>query len=120
FKNEAESFLRAHIMHIVLTQAPEARSLVTLRRQLTGPFPEWQKLLAAMAACEACGGLIAAAANNMLRRLTQAGEEYSGVHSSMTECTSFLDDPIMQKALGSSSANFSVLKGDQNGAPIPG
>ena len=120
FKNEAESFLRAHIMHIVLTQPPEARNLVTLRRQIMAPFAEWQKLLAYMAANGACGGLIAGAGNNMLRRLMQAAEEYSGVHSSITECTEFLDDPIMQEALGSSSANFSVLKGLQNGAPVPG
>lgn len=120
FKNEAESFLRAHIMHIVLTQPPEARNLVTLRRQIMCPFAQWQKLLAAMAANEACGGLIAGAGNNMLRRLMQSAEEYSGVHSSITECTRFLDDPIIQEALGSSSADFSVLKGLQNGSPVPG
>ena len=120
FKDEAQSGIRAFLMHIVTTEAPEDRTLLTLRRYITRTGDEWNALIAAMQENEAAGGLIAREAAQLERRDLQAAEEFSAILSTMKQDTNFIEDPVMQKALGGSTADLAALKGLQGGTPIPG
>ena len=120
FKDEAQSGLRAFIMHIVLTEKPERRNLVTLRKYVTAKAEEWGALLEAMQANPAAGGIIAREAAQMERREAQAPEEFSAVLSTMKQDTNFIEDPVLQKALAASSADLSALKGIARGRRVKG
>ena len=65
---------------------------------------------------KAAGGVIAREAAQLERREFQAAEEFSAIRSTMKQDTNFIEDPVMQKALGASTADLAALKGLQNGA----
>lgn len=50
----------------------------------------------------------------MERREAQAPEEFSAVLSTMKQDTNFIEDPVMQRALAGSTADFTVSIGVQN------
>jgi type IV secretion system protein VirD4 len=120
FKDEAQSGIRAFLMHICTTEAPQQRNLLTLRKYVTHEEENWTALLAAMKGNEAAGGVIAREAAQLERRETQAPEEFSAILSTMKQDTNFIEDPVMQRALGASNADLSALKGMRGGAPLPG
>ena len=120
FKDEAQSGLRAFLMHIMTTEEPAQRNLVTLRRYITHTEDDWNALIAAMKANQAGGGVIAREAAELERREVQAPEEFSAVRSTMKQDTNFIEDPVMQKALGASTADLAALKGLKGGAKLPG
>lgn len=120
FKDEAQSGIRAFLMHIVTTEAAARRNLLTLRQYITAQEQDWTDLLAAMMGNEAAGGVIAREAAQLERRQQQAPEEFSAILSTMKQDTNFIEDPVMQKALGASNADLAALKGLQAGAALPG
>lgn len=120
FKDEAQSGLRAMIMHLVTAEPPARRNFLTLRQYITAQAHEWAALIAAMKANNAAGGAIAREAAQFERREVQAPEEYSAIISTMKQDTNFIEDPVMQKALGGLSADLAALKGSLNGKEIPG
>jgi len=120
FKDEAQSGIRAFLMHIVTTEEKERRNLLTLRQYITSTGDNWDALIAAMKKNKAAGGLIIREAAQLERRDLQAAEEFSAIMSTMKQDTNFIEDPVMQKALGASTADLAALKGLQGGARIPG
>lgn len=120
FKEEARSGIRAFLMHIVTAEPEERRTLLTLRQYITATSEEWEALLAAMKSNIAGGGLIAREAEQHERRETQAAEEWSAILSTMKQDTNFIEDPVMQRALASSTARLSELKGFRKGRALPG
>jgi type IV secretion system protein VirD4 len=120
FKDEAQSGLRALIMHIVTREPAARRNLLTLREYVTAPADEWEKLVAAMQGNDAAGGLVAREAVQMERREAQAPEEFSAIHSTMKQDTNFIEDPVLQKALAASNADLSALKGAAAGRKLAG
>jgi type IV secretion system protein VirD4 len=120
FKQEARSGIRAFLMHIVTTEPPARRNLLTLRKYICAEAPAWGALMAAMKLNKAGGGLIAREAAQFERREGQSPEEFSGVVSTIKQDTNFLEDPVMQRALSGESADLSVLKGRKDGKRIKG
>lgn len=111
FKNEAQSFFKALIMHIASTEPLETRNLLTLREYITADQDTWEKLIRAMKANDIGGGAIRKEATAMERRDAQdATEELSAIMSTMKEATNFLDDPIMQASLRGSDVHMADLK----------
>lgn len=120
FKDEAQSGIRAMLMHIATAEAPARRNLLTLRKYICAQAHEWEALLAAMKANQAAGGLIAREAAQLERREAQAGEEFSAVLSTMKQDTNFIEDQVMQEALCGGTADLAALKGFADGKEIPG
>lgn len=120
FKDEAQSAIRAFLMHIVTAANEGERNLITLRKWITSDGDHWLGLMASMLKSEVAGGLIANEARQMIRRKDQAPEEFSAVISTMKQDTNFLDDPVMQEALATSNADFSILKGVREGKRLRG
>lgn len=120
FKDEAQSGIRAMLMHIATTESHARLNLITLRKYISAQAHEWDALIKAMKANQAAGGLIAREAAQMERREAQAAEEFSAVLSTMKQDTNFIEDPIMQQALSGTSADLSALKGTLGGRNIKG
>ncbi|MGE0061416.1 MAG: type IV secretory system conjugative DNA transfer family protein [Xanthobacteraceae bacterium] len=121
FKDEAQSGLRAMLLHIATAEPPARRNLLTLRQYITADATAWEQLVAAMRANQAAGGLIAREAAQFERREAQAGEEFSAILSTMKQDTNFIEDPVMQEALGGERADLSALKGcSKDGRKIAG
>jgi len=120
FKAEAQSGLRAMLMHMVTTEAPERCHLATLRDWIMLDGKDWDALIAAMTRNRAARGVIAREAQQLLRRKEQAPEEFSAIVSTMKQDTNFLDDPVMREALSGSDADFSALKGYRDGKLLKG
>lgn len=120
FKDEAQSGLRAMIMHLVTAEPAERRNFLTLRKYITSQAHEWEALIAAMKANTAAGGVVAREAAQFERREAQAGEEHSAIISTMKQDTNFIEDPVMQEALGGTSADLAALKGTLHGKALPG
>lgn len=117
FKEEARSGIRAFLMHIMTSEPAERQTLLTLRKYISAGPTEWQNLLAAMKDNTAAGGIIEREATQLERRETQATEEFSAILSTMKQDTNFIEDPVMQRALATSTAQLSELKGaGSNGA----
>ena len=120
FKDQAQAAIRAVLMHIVTTEPPERRNLVTLRHSLVGDTQGWEKLIAAMRANPACDGMIAREAAQLERREAQSPEEFSGVISTIKQDTDFIEDPVMKRALCAGSCDLSALKGTLAGRALSG
>lgn len=120
FKDEAQSGLRAMLMHMVTTEAPERCHLATLRDWIMLGGKQWDALATAMTRNKAVRGVIAREAEQLVRRKEQAPEEFSAIVSTMKQDTNFLDDPVMREALSGADADFSALKGFRDGKPLKG
>jgi type IV secretion system protein VirD4 len=120
FKDEAQSGLRAFIMHIVTKEPKARRTLLTLREYVTARADLWETLIAAMQKNQVAGGIVAREAVQMERREAQAPEEFSAVLSTMKQDTNFIEDPVLQKALSASNVNVSALKGFDGGRKLAG
>lgn len=113
FKNEAQTAIKALLMHIASTEPPERRTLLTLREYITADQDSWEELISRMKTNMAGGGAIQREATALERREAQgAGEELSAIMSTMKEATNFLDDPVMQEALCRSDIDLEDLKGN--------
>ena len=122
FKDEAQSGIRAMLMHMVTTEHASRCHLGTLRDWIMRGGAQWDALIAAMIRNKASDGLISREAEQLHRRKEQAPEEFSAIVSTMKQDTNFLDDPVMRKALSGNDADFSVLKGSEGllGLPVKG
>lgn len=120
FKDEAQSGIRAMLMHMVTTEAEEDCHLVTLRNWIMASGDEWTALMEAMVRNKAAMGVIAGEAKQLLRRQEQASEEFSAIVSTMKQDTNFIDDPVMRHALSGNDADFSSLKGMKDGRAVAG
>jgi type IV secretion system protein VirD4 len=120
FKDEAQSGLRAFIMHIATTEEPARRNLLTLRKYVTSRADAWESLLAAMEANQVAGGIVAREAVQMGRREAQAPEEFSAVLSTMKQDTNFIEDPVLQRALAASTTDLTAIKGTAAGRSLAG
>ena len=120
FKDEAQSSIRAFLMHIVTAEPKTHRNLLTLRRYVCAQAHDWEALLSAMKRNNAAGGLIAREAAQLERREVQAAEEFSAVLSTIKQDTNFIEDPVMQAALAGTGTGIDALKGYDGGARIPG
>lgn len=114
FNDEAQSGLKALLMHAAMVEKPERRNLSTIRDYITSNTERWEALIAAMQATEQTWAkAVLREADQMARRNEQAPEEFSGVLSTMKRCTNFLDDPIVERFLSQSDTRFTDLKGDR-------
>lgn len=120
FKDEAQSGIRAFLMHIVTSEPAERRTLTTLRAYIASGPDAWSALLTAMKANKAANGVIAREAEQMERREAQAPEEFSAVLSTMKQDTNFIENPVMQRALAASTVDLAELKGARGGEKLPG
>lgn len=120
FKDEAQSGIRAFLMHIATAEPAGRRNLLTLRKYISLESHEWEALLAAMKGNMAAGGVIAREAAQLERREAQAAEEFSAILSTIKQDTNFLEDPVMQKALCGQSADLGALKGALGGKSVKG
>jgi type IV secretion system protein VirD4 len=120
FKEEARSGIRAFLMHIATTEPDERRTLTTLRKYITAEADSWGTLIEAMKVNTGGSGAIAREAAQMERREAQAPEEFSAVLSTMKQDTNFIEDPIMQAALASSTVDLSELKGYRGSEKLKG
>jgi type IV secretion system protein VirD4 len=120
FKEEARSGIRAFLMHIVVTEPEERRTLKTLREYITAGADEWAALLEAMKGNTGSGGAVAREATQLERREAQAPEEFSAILSTMKQDTNFIEDPIMQAALAHSTVDLSDFKGFRGGEKLSG
>lgn len=107
WNEEAKALIAGIILHVVTTVAPHLRSLATVRDLLTGSPESFQKMLVAMQASGAAGGLVARAAN---RHLAKSDREATGVLSAAQRHTHFLDSPRMARVLERSDFSFADLK----------
>lgn len=120
FKEEARTGIRAFLMHIITTEPSERQTLLTLRKYISADSENWERLLKDMQANDAAGGFIAREAVQLERRETQATEEFSAILSTMKQDTNFIEDPVMQRALATSTVELSELKGFRNGTALNG
>lgn len=120
FKDEAQSGIRAFLMHIATTEPEARRTLTTLRSYIAASPDAWTALLAAMKANAAANGAIAREAEQMERREANAAEEFSAVLSTMKQDTNFIEDPVMQRALAASTVDLAELKGARGGEKLKG
>lgn len=120
FKDEAQSGIRAFLMHIVTTEPEERRTLTTLREYIAADEDGWDALMASMKANKIANGVVAREAEQMERREANAGGEFSAVLSTMKQDTNFIEDPIMQAALSQSTVDLAELKGKRGAKTVPG
>lgn len=120
FKDEAQSGIRAFLMHIMTSEPEERRTLTTLREYIAADTASWGALMDSMKANNAANGVIAREAETMERREANAPEEFSAVMSTMKQDTNFIEDPVMQKALANSTVDIGELKGMRGSEKLPG
>ena len=111
FKDEAQSGLKALLMHIATAEPPERRNLLTVREYISLQSDAWTSLLDGMKANPAGQGVVSREAAQLERRQGQAPEEFSAILSTMKQDTNFLDDPIVRRFLSKSDARLSDVKG---------
>jgi type IV secretion system protein VirD4 len=107
WNEEAKALIAGVLLHVVSSEPPDRRTLMTLREHLTSPPDAFEALLADMQASPAAGGLVARAAN---RHLGKSDREATGVLSSAQRHTHFLDSPRMAMVLEASDFKFSDLR----------
>lgn len=120
FKDEAQSSIRAMLMHLVTTEHSSRCHLGTLRDWIMMGGTPWDALIDSMVRNKASGGVISREAEQLRRRKEQAPEEFSAIVSTMKQDTNFLDDPVMRIALTGNDADFAVLKGQRDGTRVKG
>jgi type IV secretion system protein VirD4 len=107
WNEEAKALIAGLILHVVTAEAPERRTLTTLRERLTLAPDAFLALLKNMQSSDAAAGLVARAAN---RHLAKADREAAGVLSAAQRHTHFLDSPRMTAVLNRSEFRFAELK----------
>ncbi|MDP3491557.1 MAG: type IV secretory system conjugative DNA transfer family protein [Hyphomonadaceae bacterium] len=107
WNEEAKALIAGLILHVVCSEHPGARNLVTVRDMLTSAPETFDKMLAVMQKSKRAGGLVARAAN---RHLSKSGREAAGVLSSAQRHTHFLDSQRMAAVLEHSDFRFEDLK----------
>lgn len=107
WNEEAKALIAGLILHVVTAEAPERRTLTTLRERLTLAPDAFLALLKDMQSSDAAAGLVARAAN---RHLAKADREAAGVLSAAQRHTHFLDSPRMTAVLNRSEFRFADLK----------
>lgn len=116
FKDEAQSAIKAFLMHARTAEPPERQNLATLRDYVTRTGRAWKRLLDDMIASPWGEGVIAREAGQLRRREEQAPEEFSAIVSTLKQDTNFLDDPLVRQALSSSEVRLDAVKGDRGAA----
>ncbi|MBE0613800.1 MAG: type IV secretory system conjugative DNA transfer family protein [Burkholderiales bacterium] len=111
FKDEAQSGIKALLMHIVTAEPVARRNLLAVREYISLESERWGDLLSEMKDNPAGDGVISREAAQLERRQDQAPEEFSAILSTMKQDTNFLDDPIVRRFLSRSDANLSDVKG---------
>jgi len=109
WNEEARALIAGLILYIVSHDAPDRRTLLTLRHYLTLTPEAFSALLTTMQASMAINGLVARAAN---RHLGKSDREAAGVLSAAQRHTHFLDSPRMAAVLHRSDFRFADLKHD--------
>ncbi|WP_269713929.1 type IV secretory system conjugative DNA transfer family protein [Caulobacter sp. NIBR2454] len=107
WNEEARALITGVILHVVTSELPMRRTLVTVRELLTAAPDQLGATLKAMQRSGAAGGLVARAAN---RHLAKTDREAAGVLSAAQRHTHFLDSPRMARVLGRSDFAFGDLK----------
>jgi len=115
FKDSAQSAKRAMIVHIKTSEPSARQNIATLYELVNSDAAGWQRLLDAMKANAACGGLVAQEAHKLERIEAQASEEFSAIMSTIQQDLSFLADPLMREKLSVSDVDFALLKGHREG-----
>lgn len=103
----AKMLLTGLILHVCATEESAQRSLLTVRRHLTGDMDALSNVLAEMAVSEAAGGVVARAANTLV---AMSDKERSSILSTAIVQTDFLDSPAMQEVLSRSDFTLASLK----------
>ncbi|WP_426026157.1 type IV secretory system conjugative DNA transfer family protein [Brevundimonas sp. TSRC1-1] len=107
WNEEAKALIAGVILHVVCSEHPSARNLVTVRDRLTCAPEAFDDMLSVMQKSRHAGGLVARAAN---RHLSKSGREAAGVLSSAQRHTHFLDSQRMAAVLEHSDFRFEDLK----------
>lgn len=103
----AKLFLTGLILHICSTKGKAERNLITMRTLLCSNEDNFTSLLIEMAQSDIAGGVVARTANSLV---AMSQKERSGVISTATVQTDFLDSPAMRGVLSSSDFSLSDLK----------
>jgi type IV secretion system protein VirD4 len=115
FKEAAQTAKRAMLIHIKTAEPRERQNLATLYEGVYCDAGGWNRLLEAMKANPACGGLVIFEAFKLERIEQQGPEEFSAIMSTIQQDLSFLADPLVREKLSRSDADFSILKGRKHG-----
>ncbi|MGO8063778.1 type IV secretory system conjugative DNA transfer family protein [Rhizobium johnstonii] len=110
WNEEAKALISGLLLHVLVSQPDDRRTLTTLRHLLTLAPAAFQNLLHEMQGNDAVNGLIARAAN---RHLGKSDREASGVLSAAQRHTHFLDSPRMTGVLSRSDFRFADLKANK-------
>ncbi|WP_375404496.1 type IV secretory system conjugative DNA transfer family protein [uncultured Sphingomonas sp.] len=107
WNEEAKALIAGLILHTVVHDPVDRRTLATLRDKLTLAPAAFAELLAAMQNSIGAGGLVARAAN---RHLGKSDREAAGVLSAAQRHTHFLDSPRIVASTAASDFAFADLK----------
>jgi len=107
WNEEAKALIAGLILHTVVHEPADRRTLATVRDKLTLAPAGFAALLADMQDSSGAGGLIARAAN---RQLGKSDREAAGVLSSAQRHTHFLDSPRIVASTAASDFTFAELK----------
>ncbi|MEL6379349.1 MAG: type IV secretory system conjugative DNA transfer family protein [Pseudomonadota bacterium] len=103
----ARLLLTGLILHVCESAEPERRNLITVRELITNDDEGWRNTLAAMMCSDGSSGVIARTANSIA---AMGDKERSGVISTATVQTDFLDSPAMRRVLSRSDFALADLK----------
>lgn len=118
FVDRAENWLLASIVHIKTTEPPQNQHPGLLYDHVHLDAKGWDKLLKAMKANLALGGIARAMAIDMERMEAQAPEEFSAVMSTVQQSLQWLAEPKARAAVSRSDTDFNALKASDKGAVI--
>ena len=107
WNEEAKALLTGLIMFAVAHEAPDRKTLATVREYLTLPPDKVRALLTLMQDSTAAGGLIARSAN---RFIGKSDREAASVLSSAQRHTHFLDSPRIVASMARSDVQFADLR----------
>lgn len=114
FTDNARAIVTGLLMHLVVTQEAEDKTLGTLWKWVRYTGDKWQDLVAEMRISDApVNGEIIRNAGNEIVKLMDAGEEtFGNIISTVLQCTDFLKSPALQKSMQSGLDPYSLTDGD--------
>lgn len=111
FKDAAETFCQAALMHMARHYPKADRHLGMLFDLAYADTDTWEELLQDMQELQVSRDMVSRIAAAMERREDQASAEFSAIMSTVQQDLSWLGDPVVQENLKRSDVDFAALKG---------
>lgn len=105
--DKARVIVSGLIMHLVMAEPVETRSLAKIWQWLRYDEEKWAGLLADMAVSD--NNIVAGVANDILNMKTNSDRMYGSIMAIVQSHTDFLKSPSLQKSLASSNFNINDL-----------